>query len=173
MIQAQPEIIAAQISNSLSAIAVPSHSSDSTISEPYKLTEPQHSSSFGARRYKPCASSWGRYVFGSLEYRRRRRRFEGKERNEFFARYKLPGWLSSSSWDYHMYNGLSALQIKLQTSRFVETDSPFFEAVGCQDLIRVREMLLNREGYVTDRIVKYVRKDGWNYYTGSTALHVS
>jgi hypothetical protein len=99
-------------------------------------------------------------------YRYEYHKYKGKERKEMHTRYKFPDWISYMALDCHAHHTVSGWQVTLQSFRFMDASSSFFEAVRLNHVSSVRKMLLSHEAFVTDRVSRS------ESMKGATALHV-
>ena len=160
----QPEIIVARLSNHLTSITA----IDTTHLQPnQQQSKDGVSKDLVTRQYDAwtSSSSWMRFLVGQFEFQSRVKTCKGKERQEFYAKYKFPDLLSSCQVDCRGFRSLSGWCINLQMYRVLPRHSLFFTAVEDGDTSSVQQMLTERHAWVTDR------RDG--YWSGRTALHVS
>ncbi|KAH8779025.1 hypothetical protein BGZ57DRAFT_822086 [Hyaloscypha finlandica] len=163
MARLQPEIIVARLSNHLTSITA----IDTTCLEPnQRQSKDEASKDLITRQYDvwTSSSSWMRFLVGQFEFRSRVKTYKGRERQEFYAKYKFPDLLSSCQADCWGFRGLSGWCINPQMYRVLPEDSLFFTAVKDGDTLSVQQMLTERHAWVTDRI------DG---YWDRTALYVA
>jgi hypothetical protein len=102
------------------------------------------------------------YVLGRIRYKSTHRIHNGKTLREVVATYYLPPWLSSSAWHWRQYEKYSGWRTVLQTYRIVPDDSPLFESAFRGGVESIRELLANKQAFVTDKNRTYEQ----------TALHV-
>ena len=163
MARLQPEIIVARLSNHLTSITA----IDTACLEPnQRQSKDEASKDLVTRQYEvwTSSSSWMRFLVGQFRFQSRVKTCKGKERQEFYAKYKFPDLLSSCQVDCWGFRGLSGWFINPQMYRVLPRHSLFFTAVEDGDTSSVQQMLTERHAWVTDR------RDGWS---GRTALHVS
>jgi len=164
MARLQPEIIVARLSNHLTSITA----IDTTCLEPnQRQSKDEASKDLVTRQYDvwTSSSSWMRFLVGQFEFRSRVKTYKGRERQEFYAKYKFPDLLSSCQVDCWGFRGLSGWCINPQMYRVLPRHSLFFTAVGNGDTSSVQQMLTERHAWVTDRIDAC--------WSDQTALHVS
>lgn len=185
MVQLQPDIIVARISDTMSSMLINPDTMSSEVmmkaehdvAKPFRSPGNTHvlaSNSLVARQYEYWVSSPSRlrFVLGSLEYQKQRNTQKGKDWQEINAKYQLPSWFSTRVWKCKALETLSGWRFNLETYRTLPEDSPFFTFVRCGDIASVQDMLSSREALISDRTV------GWDdtfrrWMHGRTALHVS
>ncbi|KAN0109982.1 ankyrin [Hyaloscypha variabilis] len=160
MARLQPEIIVARLSTHLASIT--------TIETTYS-SQGQPESNDGdsrdliSRQYDSWTSSysWMRFLIGEFEFRSCVKTHKGRERQEFYAKYKFPGLLSTSQVECRGFRSLSGWCLHPKIYR--EMTSDFLNAVWDGDTSKAQQILLEKKAMVTDR-----RK--WD---SGTALHVA
>ncbi|KAH8803963.1 hypothetical protein F5882DRAFT_392697 [Hyaloscypha sp. PMI_1271] len=165
MVLLQPEIIVARLSNHLTSITA----IDTTCLEPnQRQSKDEASKDLITRQYDvwTSSSSWMRFLVGQFEFRSRVKTYKGRERQEFYTKYKFPDLLSSCQVDCWGFRGLSGWCINPQMYRVLPEDSLFFTAVKDGDTLSVQQMLTERHAWVTDRVID-------DYSRNHTALHVA
>ena len=160
MVRLQPEIIVARLSTHLTSITT----IETTYSSQGQLESTDRDSrDLISRQYDSwtSSSSWMRFLIGQFEFRSSVKTHRGRERQEFYAKYKFPGLLSTSQVECRGFRGLSGWCLNPKIYRVMTSD--FFTAVSGGNTSKVQQMLLEKKAMVTDR----KNWDGW------TALHVS
>ena len=155
MIQLQPDIIVARMASHISSIPVGS-TTPRNQGTPLGQTENfQNGGSVVHRQYCLWISSpsWVAYLLGQFEYQQRKRLSKGREINEANARFKIPEILANKVVEFQVYNTLSVWRVSIQTYRVIPEDNELFKAIKNSDLVTVRQMLVDREFFVTDRDV--------------------
>ncbi|TVY38166.1 hypothetical protein LOCC1_G005764, partial [Lachnellula occidentalis] len=152
MIQMQSEVIVTRVSNHISSATLEQRRSDDTVIETQALKDvPQaHEIHFKPYECWTGSSSWIGYIVGSFDYRKHK----GKVGDEYYGKYVLPWWFSDKAWEYRAHNTNLGWRINLQVCRYLGINSPFFKAILNRDLLSVRKMLLDREAFVTDRVLE-------------------
>ena len=160
MVRLQPEIIVARLSTHLTSITT----IETTYSSQGQLESTDRDSrDLISRQYDSwtSSSSWMRFLIGQFEFRSSVKTHRGRERQEFYAKYKFPGLLSTSQVECRGFRSLSGWCLHPKIYREMTPD--FFTAVWNGNTSKVQQMLLEKKAMVTDR----KNWDGW------TALHVS
>ena len=160
MARLQPEIIVARLSTHLTSKAAV----DTTYLKPNKpRSRDRVSKDLVSRQYDiwTSSSSWMRFLIGQFEFRSCVKTHKGRERQEFYAKYKFPGLISTSQVECRGFRGLSGWCLNPKIYRVMTSD--FFTAVSGGNTSKVQQILLEKKAMVTDR-----RK--WD---SETALHVS
>jgi len=165
MIQLQPDIIIARISNTMGSSNTTKAVTDDTICDiqtsSQEVTLPTAPNSLVIKQYEPSAS-WLRFFLGSIQYQKGYNKHKGKERQEINTRYQFPAWLSTRVWECKSHETLSGWRVNLQTYRILPDDSRFFNLVRVGNIHGVQDMIASHEAFVSDRDDR-----------GRTALHVS
>lgn len=184
MIQLHTDAVVTRLSNHITSVVIPKATPDVVIIDSRVPGQISLAAESSKELYhgRTNASPWFHFLVGDFEYRKRNRKYKGKEREELYAKFKLPDWVSHTAWDIHAHNTMSAWRFSLRTYRSIHAGLPFFEAVRKRDVGKVRELLLNHEAFITDRT-----STAWTYkysdlkhnrykttlYPGTAALHVS
>ena len=153
MIQLQPDVIIARMANHISTLPVAS-STQKDQEKPLGQTEDfQNRSPVVQQQYDLWISSpsWVAYLVGQFAYHQRKRMSKGGEINEVNARYKIPDFLANKVLDLQCQMMLSGWRVNIQTYRVIPENNAFFKAIENSDLVTIRQMLVNREFFVTDR----------------------
>ena len=165
MIQLQPDIITARISNTMGSSkttkAVTNDIKCDIQSARQEVTQPTALNSLVVKQYAPW-TSWLRFFLGSIQYRKEYNKHKGKERQEIYTKYQLPAWLSTRVWEFKSRGTLSGWRLNLQTYRILPKHSRFFDLVWDGNIHSVQDMVARHEAFVSNRDDQ-----------GRTALHVS
>jgi hypothetical protein len=161
MARLQPEIIVARLSTHLTSITAV----DTTCLQP--KSKDRASTDLISRQYDVLTSSpsWIRFLVGKFEFQSWVKTCKGRERQEFYAKYKFPELLSSCQVDCWGFRSLSGWCLNPQMYRILPELSLFYTTVCEGDTSRVRQMLWEKQAWVTDRMP--------DYGSNGTALHVS
>jgi hypothetical protein len=188
MVQLQPDIIIARISDSMDTLSGAlnpasvnkSSNSDSVIPmdrfnqapfQPARNEENTVSSRMIAAQLDYWASSPSRlrFLLGTIEYQKQSSKHKGRQQQEIYAKYQLPSWLSTRVWECKALETLSGWRLNIGTYRTVSPNCTFFTHVRRGNIGGVQEMLSSREAFISDRAMgpRYVPS------YGLTALHIA
>jgi hypothetical protein len=164
MARLQPEIIVARLSTHLTSITAV-ETTDLQSSQP--KSKDRASKDLISRQYDvwTSSSSWMRFLVGQFEFQSWVKDRKGRERQEFYAKYKFPELLSSCQVDCWGFRSLSGWCLNPQMYRVLQKSSLFSTAIDAGDTSRVQQMLSEKQAWVTDRMS--------GKRVGGTALHVS
>ncbi len=165
MIQLQPEIIMMRLKEHVtlsSVLQAPLLEQQAQVQDEYH-SRPRN---LVATQYDIWSSSapWLCLLLGHFQYRHSKNMQQGRFQEAIYAKYKLPELLSWCQLTFFATPMLSGWCVKLDFHRSLPMDNPFFNAVERGDISLVRNLLAEKEAYVTDRLL------GWG--SDRTALHV-
>lgn len=160
MVQLQPDIIVARISDSISSVASRSDDlspgsihksciSDSmTTMDGYNQTPfqpPEYEDSIATKKlitghfdYWVSSPSRLRFLLGSIEYSKQCSKYKGRQRQEIYAKYQLPSWLSTRVWECKAFETLSGWRLNLGTYRTLPNTPPSSIISGAAILLAFR-----------------------------------
>ena len=132
---------------------------DASSSDSQDLVSKQYDSWMSSTSSTP----WMSFLLGSFQYHSLARLHRGNLKQEFDARYSLPGWISQTALHVQGQNCLSTWQINYRAYRIMSLLCPLFTAIAYGDIPTVQKMLAYKTAFVTDR----------SEYDGEGVLHVS
>lgn len=181
MVQLQPDIIVARIfdsmntlSGALNPVSVNKSSNSDSVTPMDRYNQapfqpPRNEENTVSSRiitaqldYWTSSPSRLRFLLGSIEYQKQSNKHKGRERQEIYAKYQLPSWLSTRVWECKALETLSGWRLNIGTYRTVSPDCAFFTHIRLGNIGGVQEMLSSREVFISDRTMY-----------GQTALHVA
>jgi hypothetical protein len=168
MIQLQPDIIIARISNTITSSNTAKTVTNDTNCDIQSASEEDTpisaSNGLVVKQYESwtLSSSWLQFLLGSVQCRKGYSKHKGKERQEMNTKYQLPAWLSTRVWECKGYETLSGWRLNFQTYRILPRHSRFFDLVRDGNIHGVQDMVATHEAFVSDRD-----------HLERTALHVS
>lgn len=164
MIQIQPDIIVARMTDHISSLTI-SNAPQQSVEPHTGKTKDQETGPVVQRQYDMWISSpsWITYLFGQFEYHQRTRSHRGRVREEVTTKYKLPEFITNKVLELQGHNNLSGWRVAIQTYRMIPYNNPFFSSIRRGDIIEVQHMLAKKEYFVSDRDAD----------DNLTALHVS
>ncbi|KAH7350740.1 hypothetical protein BKA65DRAFT_549733 [Rhexocercosporidium sp. MPI-PUGE-AT-0058] len=162
IIQLQPDIIVARMTEHISSVAIHDTSHQLLEARPGN-TKDQGTGVVVHRQYDMWMSSasWITYLFGQFNYHQRTRMCKGRQREDVTTKYKLPEFITNKVLELQGQKTLSGWRVDIQTYRVIPYENPFFSAIENGDVVSVQRILANKEYFISDR----------NEFENDTALH--